>query len=80
MQLFILININNKIDGGYNLKRKGIIRTISTYALLILIAIYFVTMLESTATKEISYTEFMQRVTEKKVKSVTIDNSTNECL
>lgn len=57
------------------MKRKGIIRTISTYALLILIAIYFVTMLESTATKEISYTEFMQRVTEKKVKSVTIDNN-----
>ena len=56
------------------MKKSSILRTVITYVLLIALAIYSITMLESQTKKDMSYTEFMQKVEAKNVSSVVISN------
>lgn len=56
------------------MKKSSILRTVITYVLLIVLAIYSITMLESQTKKDMSYTEFMQKVEAKNVSSVVISN------
>lgn len=56
------------------MKKSSILRTVITYVLLIALAIYSITMLESQTKKDMSYTEFMQKVEAQNVSSVLISN------
>ena len=55
-------------------KKNGIIGTLLTYAVLIGITIFLISMLNTNVTKEMSYTEFMQKIEEKNVEKVEISN------
>lgn len=51
------------------------IRTIITYLLIIGVALYLISTLTSSATKDMTYTEFIQKIEDGKVAVVTLDNS-----
>ena len=55
-------------------KKNGILGTLLTYAVLIGITIFLISMLNTNVTKEMSYTEFMQKIEEKNVEKVEISN------
>ena len=55
-------------------KKKGIIGTLLTYLLIIVIAMYLISMLSSTNTKDMSYTELMQKIEEQNVSSIKLSN------
>ncbi|MGN1012777.1 MAG: ATP-dependent zinc metalloprotease FtsH [Clostridia bacterium] len=52
------------------MNKKSAFRTLVVYAVLIAIAIYAITLLDSTQTKEMSYTELMQKIEEQNVQSI----------
>ena len=52
------------------MNKKSAFRTLIVYAVLIAIAIYAITLLDSTQTKEMSYTELMQKIEEQNVQSI----------
>ena len=52
------------------MNRKSAIRTLIVYAVLIAIAIYAITMLDSTQIKEMSYTELMGKIEEQDVQTI----------
>ena len=52
------------------MNKKSAFRTLVVYAVLIAIAIYAITVLDSTQTKEMSYTELMQKIEEQNVQSI----------
>ena len=52
------------------MNKKSAFRTLAVYAILIAIAIYAITLLDSNQTKEMSYTELMQKIEEQDVQSV----------
>ncbi len=52
------------------MNRKSALRTLLVYAVLIAIAIYAITMLDSTQIKEMSYTELMGKIDEQAVQSI----------
>ena len=52
------------------MNRKSAFRTLLVYAVLIAIAIYAITMLDSTQIKEMSYTELMGKIDEQAVQSI----------
>ena len=52
------------------MRRKNAIRTLITYIALIALAIWAITALDSTTTKEMSYTELMQKIETEDVKSI----------
>ncbi len=56
------------------MKKKGILGTILTYILIIGLAMYMISILSSTQTKEMSYTELMQKIEEKVVTNVKLSN------
>ncbi len=56
------------------MKKRGIISTLITYILIIGIAMYAITLLSATNTKEMSYTELMQKVEENAVISIKLSN------
>lgn len=55
-------------------RKKGALGTILLYVLIFASSIFMILMLNSAATKEMSYTEFMQKIEDKKVKRVEITN------
>ena len=55
-------------------KKKGTLGTIFLYILIFASSIFMILMLNSAATKEMSYTEFMQKIEDRKVKKVEITN------
>ena len=55
-------------------KKNGMIGTLLTYLVLIGITIFLISMLNTSVTKEMSYTEFMQKIEEKNVEKVEISN------
>ena len=57
------------------MKKTSVIRTIITYVLLILVAIYAIGMLSSDINKKMTYTELMQKIEEDKVSSIVLDNT-----
>ena len=57
------------------MNKKGLLRTIITYVLIIAVAMYLISVLTTNATKDMTYTELMQKIEEGKVVSVTLDNS-----
>ena len=52
------------------MRRKNAIRTLITYIALIALAIWAITALDSNTTKEMSYTELMQKIETEDVKSI----------
>ena len=52
------------------MRRRNAIRTLLTYIVLIALAIWAITALDSTTTKEMSYTELMQKIETEDVKSI----------
>lgn len=56
------------------MKKTSVLRTVITYLLLIALAIYSISMLENQTKKEMSYTEFMQKIEAKNVSSVVISS------
>ena len=52
------------------MNKKSAFRTLVVYAVLIAIAIYAITLLDSAQTKEMSYTELMQKIEEQNVQSI----------
>ena len=52
------------------MNKKSAFRTLAVYAILIAIAIYAITLLDSNQTKEMSYTELMQKIEAQDVQSV----------
>ncbi len=56
------------------MKKKGILSTLITYIVIIALAMYMITLLGSTNTKDMSYTELMQKVEEQAVQSVKLSN------
>ena len=52
------------------MNKKSAFRTLAVYAILIAIAIYAITLLDSNQTKEMSYTELMQKIEEQDVQSI----------
>lgn len=56
------------------MKKSSIVRTVVTYLLLIAVAMYAITMMSSQTKKDMSYTEFMQKVEEREVTSVELQN------
>ena len=56
------------------MKKNSILRTIFIYTLLIFIAIYAISALGTDVTKDMTYTELMQKIDEEKIISVTLDN------
>ena len=52
------------------MNKKSALRTLVIYAILIGIAIYAITLLDSTQIKEMSYTELMQKIEEQNVQSI----------
>ena len=57
------------------MNKKGLLKTALTYIIIIAIAMYFITMLSSNVTKDMTYTELIQKIEEQKVTSVVLDNS-----
>ena len=57
------------------MKKTSIFRTILTYVFLIALAVFAISTLSSTVTKDMTYTELMQKIEEQKVTSVTLDNT-----
>ena len=57
------------------MKKSTIIRTFITYILLLAIAVYAISMMNSEVAKNMSYTEFLQKIEEKSVEKIVIDNS-----
>ncbi|CCY72078.1 aTP-dependent metalloprotease FtsH [Clostridium sp. CAG:921] len=57
------------------MKKSSIIRTFITYILLLAIAVYAISMMNSEVAKNMSYTEFLQKIEEKSVEKIVIDNS-----
>ncbi len=56
------------------MKKKGIIGTLLTYVLIIGIAMYMISMLSSVKTKEMSYTELMQKIEDQSVTNIKLSN------
>ena len=56
------------------MKKNSIIRTFITYLLLIFVAMYAITMMSSQVKKDMSYTELMQKIEEKAVSSIELQN------
>ena len=56
------------------MKKKGILGTLLTYLLIIGIAMYLISILSSTQTKDMSYTELMQKIEEQVVSSIKLSN------
>ncbi len=56
------------------MKKKGIIGTLLTYLVIIVLAMYMISLLSSTKTKEMSYTELMQKIEDSSVASVKLSN------
>jgi len=56
------------------MKKSSILRTLVTYLLLIAVAMYAITVMSSQTKKDMSYTEFMQKVEERSVSSVVLQN------
>jgi cell division protease FtsH len=54
--------------------KKGLFRTLITYTLVVLVAMYAISLLSSSANKSMSYTELMQKIEEKNVTSIEIKN------
>ena len=59
------------------MKKNSVLRTLIMYALLIFITMYLISMLNSSVSKEMSYTELLQRIDSKDVNSITIKNDRN---
>lgn len=59
------------------MKKRGFLRTIITYCLLILITIYLISALNTGIKKEMTYTELMQRIESKDVSSVVLHDDRN---
>ena len=57
------------------MNKRSFIRTIITYLLIIGVALYLISMLTSTATKDMTYTELIQKIEDGKVVSITLDNT-----
>ena len=57
------------------MKKTSIIRTILTYVFLIALAVFAISTLSSNVTKDMTYTELMQKIEEQKVTSVVLDNT-----
>lgn len=57
------------------MKKSSIIRTFITYILLLAIAVYAISMMNSEVAKNMSYTEFLQKIEEKSVEKIVIDSS-----
>lgn len=55
-------------------KRKGMLGTLLTYVLLIGLTIFMISMLNTNITKDMSYTEFIQKIDEGAVEKVEITN------
>lgn len=55
-------------------KKNGMIGTLLTYVLLIGVTIFMISMLNTNVTKEMSYSEFMQKINEDSVEKVEITN------
>ena len=55
-------------------KKNGVIGTLLTYLLLIGVTIFMISMLNTNITKEMSYTEFMQKINDDSVEKVEITN------
>ncbi|MNI26644.1 ATP-dependent zinc metalloprotease FtsH [compost metagenome] len=62
------------------MKKRGIGRTLLSYALLIVITMYLITFFSGTATKSMSYTELMQRVEEKNINSIVIQSDRTQAM
>ena len=54
------------------MKKQGILRTIITYVLILGVAMYAISFLNTTTVKEMSYTELMQKIEEKNVESMSL--------
>lgn len=57
------------------MSKKGLLRTVLTYVLIIAVAMYFISILSSNITKDMTYTELIQKIEDGKVTSITLDNS-----
>ena len=55
-------------------KKNGMLGTLLTYVLLISVTIFMISMLNTNVTKEMSYSEFMQKINEDSVEKVEITN------
>ena len=55
-------------------KKSGVIGTLLTYLLLVGVTIFMISMLNTNITKEMSYTEFMQKINDDSVEKVEITN------
>ena len=55
-------------------KKNGMLGTLLTYVLLIGVTIFMISMLNTNVTKEMSYSEFMQKINEDSVEKVEITN------
>lgn len=55
-------------------KKNGMLGTLLTYILLISVTIFMISMLNTNVTKEMSYSEFMQKINEDSVEKVEITN------
>ena len=56
------------------MKKKGFLGTLLTYVLIIGVAMYMISILSATQTKDMSYTELMQKIEEQVVTSVKLSN------
>ena len=56
------------------MKKSSAIRTFITYLLLIILAMYAITMMSAEQIKDMSYTEMMQKIEEKAVTSIELQN------
>ncbi|MEG2348146.1 MAG: ATP-dependent zinc metalloprotease FtsH [Clostridia bacterium] len=56
------------------MNKKSVFRTLITYVVIIAIAMYSISILSGNTVKDMSYTEFMQKVSNKEVKNVTLKN------
>lgn len=54
------------------MKKQGVLRTIITYVLILGVAMYAISFLNTTTVKEMSYTELMQKIEEKNVESMSL--------
>ena len=55
-------------------KKNGMLGTLLTYVLLIGLTIFMISMLNTNITKDMSYTEFIQKIDEGSVEKVEITN------
>lgn len=56
------------------MKKNSIIKTLFTYTVLFVVIVYLIGMLNGAASKDITYTELVQRIEEKSVKSIVLEN------